>query len=288
MGREVKRVALDFDWPLSERWTGYVMPARLSSGTCTDCDGEGYSLRAQELRSMWHGSAPFRPEDNGSTPFTADTPSIWNKAKRFVEKRNPGNHPEFYDQTDHAIRREAQRLAEQHNQQWCHHLNQDDVDALIADGSRWIWAGATPREINEESVDNWAISTRHYPVIKARCAREGVPARCPSCDGKGYIEDYPGQEDDAEAWEGTDPPAGDGWQVWETVSEGSPITPVFSTPEDLARFIACPERSEKSQNWLSVMPYDNALRFVNTGWAPSAMSTPDGGIEPGYVVVGGQ
>ena len=26
-----------------------------------------------------------------------------------------------------------------------------------------------------------------------------------------------------------EPPIGDGWQVWETVSEGSPVTPVFAT-----------------------------------------------------------
>lgn len=26
MGRELKRVPLDFDWPLNERWKGYVSP----------------------------------------------------------------------------------------------------------------------------------------------------------------------------------------------------------------------------------------------------------------------
>lgn len=32
-----------------------------------------------------------------------------------------------------------------------------------------------------------------------------------------------------------EPPSGEGWQVWETVSEGSPVTPVFPTAESLAR-----------------------------------------------------
>jgi hypothetical protein len=31
-----------------------------------------------------------------------------------------------------------------------------------------------------------------------------------------------------------DPPEGPGWQLWETTSEGSPISPVFKSPEDLA------------------------------------------------------
>ena len=45
---------------------------------------------------------------------------------------------------------------------------------------------------------------------------------------------YPGQRAEAEAWEPTDPPTGDGWQLWETTSEGSPSSPVFATAEALA------------------------------------------------------
>jgi len=33
-----------------------------------------------------------------------------------------------------------------------------------------------------------------------------------------------------------DPPTGKGYQVWETCSEGSPISPVFDTPEALAGY----------------------------------------------------
>lgn len=34
----------------------------------------------------------------------------------------------------------------------------------------------------------------------------------------------------------TDPPVGNGYQLWETTSEGSPISPVFATPEELAEW----------------------------------------------------
>ena len=33
-----------------------------------------------------------------------------------------------------------------------------------------------------------------------------------------------------------DPPKGDGYQLWETTSEGSPISPVFKTIEALAKY----------------------------------------------------
>ena len=35
---------------------------------------------------------------------------------------------------------------------------------------------------------------------------------------------------------GFDPPSGDGYQLWETTSEGSPISPVFETLEELAKW----------------------------------------------------
>jgi len=41
MGRELKRVPLDFDHPIDEIWPGYLMPDEMSLPKCTDCDGEG-------------------------------------------------------------------------------------------------------------------------------------------------------------------------------------------------------------------------------------------------------
>ena len=33
-----------------------------------------------------------------------------------------------------------------------------------------------------------------------------------------------------------DPPEGEGWQLWETTTEGAPVSPVFKTPEELAEW----------------------------------------------------
>ena len=41
---------------------------------------------------------------------------------------------------------------------------------------------------------------------------------------------------EADAWEPIEPPTGEGWQMWETTSEGSPSSPVFATAEELAEW----------------------------------------------------
>lgn len=40
-----------------------------------------------------------------------------------------------------------------------------------------------------------------------------------------------------------DPPVGGGYQLWENTSEGSPLTPVFETIEELAKY--CADASNK-------------------------------------------
>ena len=64
----------------------------------------------------------------------------------------------------------------------------------------------------------------------------GVYGKCEFCDGEGEVWATPEIKAASEAWENFDPPAGSGWQFWETTSEGSPLTPVFATPEELARW----------------------------------------------------
>lgn len=42
-----------------------------------------------------------------------------------------------------------------------------------------------------------------------------------------------------------DPPAGDGWQMWENTTEGSPLSPVFASSGELAAWMAEPERGDE-------------------------------------------
>jgi hypothetical protein len=61
-----------------------------------------------------------------------------------------------------------------------------------------------------------------------------MPLTCEICQGHGYLEAFPGQRAEAEAWKPAEPPAGEGWQLWETASEGSPVSPVFPDADGLA------------------------------------------------------
>src|SRR5271166_5977460 len=51
MGRELKRVALDFRWPLQVPWEGFCNPYYAAT-PCRDCNRTGYSLMARKLSNL--------------------------------------------------------------------------------------------------------------------------------------------------------------------------------------------------------------------------------------------
>jgi len=53
MGREVKRVPLDFDYPVNMVWKGYINPYR--SIECKPCDGSGSGPNYKQLSDDWYG-----------------------------------------------------------------------------------------------------------------------------------------------------------------------------------------------------------------------------------------
>ena len=55
-----------------------------------------------------------------------------------------------------------------------------------------------------------------------------------------------------------EPPTGDGWQLWENVSEGSPVSPVFATKEEFADYLV-----EQGHNKKAVQ------NFIEMGWCCS-------------------
>lgn len=78
------------------------------------------------------------------------------------------------------------------------------------------------------------------------------------------------------------PPKGDGWQLWQTVS-GGPISPVFADPDDLIAWMSEPVPEKDRKPWqpeaYPPMPWDRGWRretaekFVKgAGWMPSMMA----------------
>jgi hypothetical protein len=223
MGREARRVPLDFDWPLKQTWGGYLMPDRLVEPKCRDCDGEGYSPEARAIAGTFY--AHMIPGDRASQDALC----------------------------------------------WSDKIGQREVDNLIARGRLRTWRDGewhsdprTADEVNASQrgggLDGHDAINRSF-LIEYRCELLGIEMRCPSCAGEGYIEAYPGQRAESEAWESTDPPTGEGWQMWETTSEGSPISPVFATAEELAGWCAggatvFGHSTATAREWLSIITGD--------------------------------
>lgn len=291
MGREIKRVPIGFNHPLKRVWPGYLRPDTLDEGPCPDCKN-GYSPHAQNLHDLWYGYLPFHPASTGCAPLTPDTPAV-----RAFAERNIANAPDYYGEGEAAIVREATRLCGLWNGSWSHHLAQEDVDALVAGGrlmdfthtwsreTRWqkIEPPVTPsaQEVNEWSLRGFGHDSINASIaVRARCEREGAAVECATCRGHGSIEAYPSQRAQAEAWQRTEPPTGEGWQLWETVSEGSPISPVFASADELAAWMSDPQRG---RNWV---PGEMARKFIADGWAPSFVDSPRTGLVSGVEFVG--
>ena len=75
-------------------------------------------------------------------------------------------------------------------------------------------------------------SSNAYYCIIARIKREGKPSVCPKCKGTGENWQHPKAKRLYKNWKSYDPPIGEGFQLWETTSEGSPSSPVFETLEN--------------------------------------------------------
>jgi hypothetical protein len=180
---------------------------------------------------------------------------------------------------------------------WSHHLSQDDVDALVAGGrlmdfthrfipeTRWQKieppVRPTAAQVNEWSLAGFGHDSINAMIaVQARCEREGFSDTCPACEGHGSTEAYEGQRAEAEAWKPSEPPMGEGWQLWETVSEGSPVSPVFATSGELIAWMSDTERGDE---WV---PADVAAKFVSHGWAPSFTGSTATGIVSGVEAMG--
>jgi hypothetical protein len=258
VGRKLMRVPMDFAWPLNKVWGGYLNPFYRQAARCHACAGTGYAPTAKIYTDQWYGSAPFDPIAHGAPRVVqANDPEVVALARR-----NVGDSP-------HRLDIECTRLHNHWRDQWSHHLNQDDVDALVAAGRLWDFvrvpitdeqrevvrvkmaAGENSwlpydngRRPTAEEVNRWSLvghghdSMNQWICVEARCKREGIPVTCAACEGTGRIWPSPEIEKQYDEWTAEEPPAGPGYQLWETTSEGSPKSPVFATLEELCVYAA--------------------------------------------------
>lgn len=236
MGREVKRVPVDFDWPLNKVWQGNLMPDRLDELPCPAGDAC----------------------EHGATTALAWVGEIAHLALMVdddlrAQAMGRPMHPYFDSVPGHG--RPSPEIAE--------------FGAGLA--------GRSGSPFGHDAIDRWSATDK---LIEAA----GLPkdwGTCPQCNGHGSVEAYEGQRAEAEAWQRTEPPNGDGWQVWETVSEGSPISPVFPTREGLIEWLCSP-----AYTWGASSPLtrEQADAFVDSAWAPSFIGVAGHAPVPGEQV----
>jgi hypothetical protein len=261
MGREIHRVPLDFDWEIDKTWKGYLPPKELEETVCPDCHGQGdTSARAWVqgivyLLGMLARDLGDQKYGRRIHPYLSELP------------RSPDDGGELDHETRKWIRLpQIRRVSE-------------DIVPLLA--------GLTGQPAEE--LTNRMMSDPSYPINDVLIKAAGLDPKtwgwCITCKAHGSLEKYEGQRAEAEAWERTDPPKGEGWQLWQTVSEGSPISPVFATAEELARWMTTPAYHWGASRGEEIS-YEGALAFVNVGWAPSGMVTREHGVETGEQFIG--
>ena len=201
MGRELKRVPLDFMWPMNAVWKGYINPYR--SVKCKACDGTGYSERARKYNDEWYDLEHYH----------------------FHCLPNPYYPGTFYNPNAHK-----------------YHLTQIEIDALLKKGRlklEWLtWSKATAETVKEWQLKD-SLGLDGYSrliCLEATAEAEGWDTSCHFCGGSGTLWFSEEIKKLHEEWRRQDPPTGEGYQLWTTTNEGAPISPVFSSMEELAKW----------------------------------------------------
>jgi hypothetical protein len=223
MGRLLKRVSLDFRWTLNKVWTGYLNPYYSKREKCKACEETGYSQFARELNDKWYDSHGRKER-------------LPNGGQRSIDAIQYNLNEE-----DIAALIKSNRLME-FTRVPINDEQKEIVKKQLAEGQNsWLRFDngyiPTPEEVNEwakKGMGHCGVS--QYVVVKARCEKEGEAHICDVCSGEGYL--WASEEDrvNYEEWKKEEPPTGEGFQLWEDTSEGSPISPVFKTLEELCAY----------------------------------------------------
>lgn len=256
MGREIKRVPLDFEWPRAKVWRGYLTPDSLKEAPC-----------------------PAGPQCvHGVTPARAWVAEIAHLAlmlddDRHAQQRQRPLHP-YFDSLPKPWATGENLFSVMRG----HATPAPRPSPDIAEFGAGL-AGRETSPLGHDAIDRWRATDKLIVAAGLDPERWGI---CPECDGDGSVEAYPGQRADRETWEPTEPPTGDGWQLWETVSDGSPISPVFADAEGLAQWLTTEDSCGGSTRPMTI---EQARGFVGVGWAPSFI-VDAGGVHEGAKYVG--
>lgn len=267
--RKIMKVPLDFSWPLGKTWKGYVNP-HPGPKRCKLCDGTGHNAETKRIADTFYDHEGFGTRwryDYGVDPYgrpasrppwriignslawknkitqdevealvlkgrLMDFTHTWNpdggwKQKRWLTKG-------YYC----SCKIPVPQLSPEHKTAHCMACGEDMI-LLDEDDIRLQIPFA--EEVN--AMDNRGGMGSHdainrWILIETRAKRLGVYGKCQKCKGSGETKLPRKKKKKYKKWKEYEPPTGEGWQLWETTSEGSPKSPVFATADGLAEWCA--------------------------------------------------
>lgn len=281
LGRQLRRVPLDFDAPIGETWAPLLeRPAHHKTLGCPVC-----GPAAAAAGRGHYGGSKESPHGDGVTPEMRQLELTW--YGNFI---GPQWTEEIRDLHDAVV--------------WSNKLGQAEVNALIEKG-RFDPVIDCPRGCKKPKDDEWEGGawrtdcpecggkgwTRkqlkpgdlvpaqvnsyrgHDAINMSICCRTrakllGFEVLCSECDGHGDIA-TPELRKEIDEWEPPNPPEGPGYQLWQNVTEGGPVSPVFETKEALADWLATNyqilDRSYSSSEWMKVLDNEVLGTGIETG-----------------------
>jgi hypothetical protein len=260
MGRELRRVPLDFDWPLNKVWKGFVnphyKPCPADQKTCFN----GETAAAQWLESICrlmcvaaddaHRNLPRQNVNmNVPHPYMTEFP----QAPRYEV---PQHKKDEFDKLEGSARMTAyyRYMESIPNHERVVRPSKDFLELMNGLMGKDAPDGSGP--FNDYFGKSYLL---YFRLIKAAGLKKKEWGVCPVCKGDKLD---PAAKEVYDAWKNYDPPEGPGYQLWETVSEGSPISPVFSTKEEFIAYLVSQGYSQKASE-----------NFSESGWAPSMVTS---------------
>lgn len=232
LSRELRRVPLDFDFPIGQTWPGFLAPPATPCPAGADCLNGGTAAREWLEKVLIN--LMILPENVGR-PVGQMHPYLLGVPQR------PDVPPSA------------------------------DIGELTGG-----LAGRAPRmPFGHDSSDKWRAASK---IIEAAGLDPDVWGVCPVCKGLGH---HPDDEEAFENFKPTEPPDGPGYQLWQTISEGGPCSPVFETKDELAGWLSANDTSilagKSPAEWMEIL---NGAVFgtdVHTGELVPEKTTTKGG-----------
>lgn len=246
MSRNLKRVPLDFDWPMNDVWKGYINPFNCEQ--CKSCDETGLNPETKKLSDDWYTHNRTDGKEGWGYNLNQKDVQALIDADRLRDFTRVPRTPE-------QLKVAKKKIA-------------DGGNSWLPESNGYI---PTAAEVNIWGRNGFGHdSINHSICVRARAKRIGIYGHCKYCDGEGVIFQSKEIEKLHNEWESFEPPAGEGYQMWEDCSEGSPISPVLETPEELAQWLADTGASAFGgqtatyKEWLATIEAGYALGMIVT------------------------